>query len=256
MKLKQYRVTDFRSVKDSGWIEVDDVTALIGTNESGKTNLLLPLWRLNPATDEGKVNVVNDHPRKWHNEFRKRKPQPIFIEAQFEVDDSMAAQMAQLTGASAATLKTVSVSRRFEGEPFVGFPGVPTEFTTKLGDLHAMLEGAAKQITDLPPEEDEAIRASAQAALAHATESLPADEAVSGPQLKAILDPLKQAVPDNATSMVAARFKKLTTDLAALLAKLDKKHPRDSEEAKKLVLSRLPKFVYYSNYGNLDSEIY
>ena len=49
MKLKKYQVTEFRSVDDSGWIETDDVTALIGTNESGKTNTLLPLWKLNPA---------------------------------------------------------------------------------------------------------------------------------------------------------------------------------------------------------------
>lgn len=41
MRLKQYLVTDFRSVENSGWIEVDGVTALIGVNESGKTNLLL-----------------------------------------------------------------------------------------------------------------------------------------------------------------------------------------------------------------------
>ena len=40
----------------SGWIEVDNVTSLIGTNESGKTNLLLPLWKLNPAKD-GEVLV-------------------------------------------------------------------------------------------------------------------------------------------------------------------------------------------------------
>ncbi len=51
MKLLQFRVTNFRSVADSGWIAADDVTALIGTNESGKTNLLLPLWKLHPAKD-------------------------------------------------------------------------------------------------------------------------------------------------------------------------------------------------------------
>ncbi len=48
MKLVKYQVTNFRSVEDSGWIDVSDVTALIGENEAGKTNLLLPLWKLNP----------------------------------------------------------------------------------------------------------------------------------------------------------------------------------------------------------------
>jgi recombinational DNA repair ATPase RecF len=51
MKLLQFRVTNFRSVSDSGWVEADNVAALIGVNESGKTNLLLPLWKLKPARD-------------------------------------------------------------------------------------------------------------------------------------------------------------------------------------------------------------
>lgn len=46
MRLLRYRVTNFRSVADSGWLGPDDVTALIGVNESGKSNLLLPLWTL------------------------------------------------------------------------------------------------------------------------------------------------------------------------------------------------------------------
>ena len=56
MILKSFRVTEFRSVKDSGWIDAESITALIGTNESGKTNILLPLWKLNPA-DEGKIDL-------------------------------------------------------------------------------------------------------------------------------------------------------------------------------------------------------
>jgi hypothetical protein len=38
--LSRYRVSNFRSVSNSGWLSVDSVTALIGVNESGKTNLM------------------------------------------------------------------------------------------------------------------------------------------------------------------------------------------------------------------------
>ena len=51
MQVLAFRVRNFRSVEDSGWVNIDRVTALIGTNESGKTNLLLPLWKLNPANN-------------------------------------------------------------------------------------------------------------------------------------------------------------------------------------------------------------
>ena len=43
MKLIKFKVTNFRSVTDRGWIDASDVTALIEENEAGKTNLLLPL---------------------------------------------------------------------------------------------------------------------------------------------------------------------------------------------------------------------
>lgn len=40
MLLKSFRVTEFRSVQDSGWIDAEQITALIGTNESGKTTVV------------------------------------------------------------------------------------------------------------------------------------------------------------------------------------------------------------------------
>ena len=46
MKLQRFKVANFRSVIDSGWITVDDVTTLVGINESGKSNILLALWKL------------------------------------------------------------------------------------------------------------------------------------------------------------------------------------------------------------------
>lgn len=46
MHLKSFRVTNFRSVIDSGWISLspDNVTVLVGQNESGKTSLLQALY--------------------------------------------------------------------------------------------------------------------------------------------------------------------------------------------------------------------
>ena len=44
MKLTQYRVREFKSVWDSGSIEISDrQTCLIGKNEAGKTALLVAL---------------------------------------------------------------------------------------------------------------------------------------------------------------------------------------------------------------------
>ena len=87
MKLTKFRVTNFRSVDDSGWIEVDAVTALIGVNESGKTNLLLPLWKLNPA-HEGEILPTSDFPKTMFGEVRAQPSEYPFITAEFATDDA------------------------------------------------------------------------------------------------------------------------------------------------------------------------
>lgn len=42
MKLKEFRITNFRSIVDTGWcpFSPDGVTVLVGQNESGKSSLL------------------------------------------------------------------------------------------------------------------------------------------------------------------------------------------------------------------------
>src|SRR5688500_18720055 len=46
MKLEAVRLVNFRSILDSGWIDIDPVTGVVGENESGKTSFLLGISRL------------------------------------------------------------------------------------------------------------------------------------------------------------------------------------------------------------------
>lgn len=111
MKLLRFRVTGFRSVTDSGWIDVDDVTALIGTNESGKTNLLMPLWKLNPAKG-GEIKPTADYPRKRYNEIRVTTRKPRFIHAVFQLGPTLVQKLVELTGSPAEHLAIAEDTRR------------------------------------------------------------------------------------------------------------------------------------------------
>ena len=82
MKLLKYQVENFRSVENSGWIECDDVTTLVGINESGKSNLLLALWKLNPAR-EGAIDLLHDLPVSKLSSLRKDAGNVKFISAEF-----------------------------------------------------------------------------------------------------------------------------------------------------------------------------
>lgn len=86
MKLKRFNVTNFRSVVDSGWVDAEEVTALIGVNESGKTNLLLPLWKLNPAR-EGEIKPTSDYPKASFNRILQSPASFVFITADFATGD-------------------------------------------------------------------------------------------------------------------------------------------------------------------------
>lgn len=97
MKLVRYCVMNFRSVKNSGWIDCDDVTTLVGVNESGKSNLLLALWKLNPARG-GEIDILHDMPVSELSTLRNRKNEVKFISAEFEMEKDCAEVISKNTG--------------------------------------------------------------------------------------------------------------------------------------------------------------
>lgn len=164
MLLKSFRVTEFRSVQDSGWIEAEQVTALIGTNESGKTNILLPLWKLNPA-DDGVIDLQDDLPRDKYHIYRDATPKPVFVRAKYSLTETEMAELSNIGECVAEQIAEIIVSRDFDGNYTWEFP----------------------QEGDVPEGE------------------LPLSE---------------------------------------------------KEDVITFIKSNMPKYVYYSNYGNLDSQIY
>lgn len=63
MKLESFRVRNYRSINDSGEITVSRITALLGRNESGKSNLLRALHSLNPISGFAALSPIKDFPR-------------------------------------------------------------------------------------------------------------------------------------------------------------------------------------------------
>lgn len=68
MKLQSFQVKNYRSINDSGEIAVSQITALLGRNESGKSNLLRALHSLNPISGFEALKPIKDFPRHKHLE--------------------------------------------------------------------------------------------------------------------------------------------------------------------------------------------
>ncbi len=179
MRLKKFKVTNFRSVTNSGWIDASEVTALIGENEAGKTNLLLPLWKFNPSGN-GEISLLDDMPRSRYAEMRKKPGEYDFIQCVFELNDKERETAARFEADKSKT-ETLGVVRDFEGRYGWSF----------CDDEDFELDEAFEPL-DAPLVE----------------EGQEAQEPKKGPSLSDVF------------------------------------------------LELLPKFVYYSNYGNLDAQIY
>jgi AAA ATPase domain len=87
MKFKQFRVTNYRNVIDSGPIEVNDVTAFVGQNEAGKSNLFEALYRINSFESQADYNIDEDWPvDRWGE--KGTAVGTIVCTAEFQIDDS------------------------------------------------------------------------------------------------------------------------------------------------------------------------
>lgn len=259
MRLQGFRVTDFRSVHDSGWIEVDEKTnSFIGVNESGKTNLILPLWKLNPAKG-GDINAISDFPRSRFAEMRAEAKKPIFICAQFSVPPELASKVAALTDCPATELDVVEVSRDFSGARFVHFPKARVLRTVPKSEVIASIERMQSEVERVEAKDTEEGKSGLLGLIAEILKlSVGLKQDLKIEDIELIAERFANwddsALP--ADSPLSLAYQLATTTLREKKEKLNQPAPGEDDATKNLILEHLPKFVYYSNYGNLDSEIY
>ena len=256
MRLKQFKVTNFRSVGDSGWVEVDGVTALIGVNESGKTNLLLPLWKLNPAR-EGEIQPTSDYPKKMFGEIRDDPGKFCFIATDFETGE-YCAEIAEVAGIGEESAEVVRVCRYFDGEYTVEFPGIRTAFDGPSGGSAADADRTeGRRRDDACAQTGRGL----QGTIAGRGRLALGDSVVqdaNSEQLARLAEALDSIVPAEPakTSSLVPRVQQTIEELQRMQGNITAAEPGEDDEVVTAVVTRLPKFVYYSNYGNLDSEIY
>jgi ABC-type branched-subunit amino acid transport system ATPase component len=257
MRLIKFMVKDFRSVTDSGWIDAEQVTALIGVNESGKTNLLLPLWKLNPAR-EGEIKPTSDFPKGNYAAVREKPGHFWFIHAQFTTDE-LAVELSKLTGLDRSLLDVVYVAKNFAGNIWVNFPKFQKVASIPASELQGQLGLAASEISSMTQLAREGtLKETMLGAIEAVKATVGDDESNDASSIATMMAMLKKQVPDTPapTSSIVPRFMLLLETMVAMETRLNAPLPADITGVKDLILKNLPKFVFYSNYGNLDSEIY
>lgn len=166
----------FRNVIDSGTIRFqDDVTALVGKNESGKTALLMALHRLNPANGGVEFSLQKDYPRWRLTRDRKsgEADDARPIEATFTLDDEDVAAVEGLFGVGVVPNRTFTMYKTYGGQPMrllsvseraaldhiFGFLSTPQDLQSKidatsLKEARGLAEALSEAVEDSEDEAD------------------------------------------------------------------------------------------------------
>jgi predicted ATP-dependent endonuclease of OLD family len=228
VKLSEARVRMFRNVIDSGTIRFqDDVTALVGKNESGKTALLMALHRLNPANGEPEFSEQQDYPRWRLTRDRKNKEvegaRPI--EATFTLDEDDLAAVESKFGEGVLPQKQFTVYKTYGG--------------TRMRLLTVDEKAALDHMYYVLSSSDEL------------KERLGSSDLVDARNRALALIAELEGSEDEAASALTASAKEFVNEVNDLV-------PKDRNlrgQVANFLDKRLPKFFYFSDYETLPSRI-
>ena len=142
MKLARFRVTNFRSINDSGWIEVVKTTALVGRNESGKSNILLALASLNPPGGPVDLTLLKDFPRDRARQ--EMTPETVVLETVWKLDAQEKREL-EAMWARAVDVDEITITRGYAKTPIIHIPvgGVPD---IPIADVKRKLRGIGAKV--------------------------------------------------------------------------------------------------------------
>jgi predicted ATPase len=218
MKLMSARVTNYRSVEDSTEFSLDQISCLVGKNESGKSNLLQALFKLNPYdAEKGKFNRDEDYPRRHLSEYVKRHggKEAIVIWTKWELSDEDTKAITDVFGPNALKSREVEISKGYENKQLW------TIHVDEAAIVNHLVENAA--VTLHKPERDKALKSDSFEALKKDIRDLGAEASERQTALLAALDKIGKG------SAAHAAMSRLT--------------------------DRLPKFILFSSYDNMAGRV-
>jgi len=258
LKAIKFRVYNFRNIDDSGWIPLEKVTAFVGRNESGKTALLKALHKFNPATPEP-YNPQREFPRdRYTREFKNAADWPVCSVA-FKIDEAIGKKLETIVVDGLLPQEVICTrfydgSFRIQCEPAVQSPKIEPG---PLVEAFSILASTARRLTAPTPEQEEQTQklrtdlanwASASQEKLNLHTDLHSQDGVT------LLSGLRSESNGYANPQTADMVESLQSIVDQVLVEA-KKAPVDSQVAE-LMKKQLPIFIYFNEYGVLDSAIY
>ena len=227
MKLSDVRVELYRNIVDSNLFSIEEnVTCLVGKNESGKTALLQALYSLSPAHPElVQVDITKDYPRwrKVRDERDTDLASVILITAFFALEDTDIQEIFDLVSLRLPRGTRLKVQRDYAGQ---------IRYSLEIDESRFIGE-----VVDSREDIDDDFR-----------ERLNQYDSLA--ELIEFLDQEYQSQSDKRTSEARSlvSLRKIFQSAESLMEDL----PPEVEE---FLRNRLPRFFYFSEYSSLPGRL-
>jgi len=166
MKLKEVTIHKYKSFEsDQSFIVEDDITILVGMNESGKTAILESIAKTNyfQKDSDFQFNFTHDYPRREKKKVEKTGKTPKAITCTYELEEEEIEQIEKELGKDVVRSKAFSVSTKYDNRNIwdtiiIDRQKIIKNLTTRLGissqTLNAKLEkiNSKKELEELKSE--------------------------------------------------------------------------------------------------------
>jgi AAA ATPase-like protein len=253
MRLDEFRVQNYKKVRDTGWVECRDLTVLVGKNEAGKSAIFRGLSKLNPSDGE-RYDGLKEFPRSRFTTEFTTDDWPV-VSACLLLSPEEQAELVKLCPALVGVTHVVC-TRHYSWKLAVEFAPPVSPAAVSCPELAQAIDNLSSGILDLTAPEGRgdalgALKQAAKKALETARSTIPAEGLITEAQAKAAIDAVR--VHSNEPWQ-----KDLLEPHLEPLYGLSKRAVVEVQlqEARTWVGTHLPKFVYFDRYDVLEAAIH
>jgi len=260
MKLREFRIQNYRSIVDSGIINVADITVLIGANESGKSGMLQGLASISMDSQYEYFDLTQlNRILKRYNDLELKAEEIKIVCGKFELSEDDEKELKSILKTD-EPISTVEVSKFFDESYEIAINDkkfhIPSQYLfkftqDKIGSILSEVKTEAQEHLTrdpnkpLAPQFNEAIEQ---------TEELSSSDVVNKTEAKKYLQPLRKF---SASGVDQDFLEAIQRDLGRIEQLIDEKLPNSKTEVSlfQYLLSKMPRTVYFKIYERLEDDV-